>query len=98
MPTNIRHLAGRSTADENKLVLKKGDLVLRLLLVSDAPKASSGLEESSKTVGNPMIEPVRLPALRVHGGRAWSVQRSDAMANGRFDEKGPLVGDVRASC
>ena len=39
-----------------------------------------------------MIEPVCLPALRVHGGRAWSVQRSDAMANGRFDEKGPLVG------
>ena len=24
----------------------------------------------------------------------WSVRRSDAMANGRFDEKGPLIGDV----
>ena len=69
-----------------------------LLWVSDVPKGSSGQEESSKTVGNPMIEPVCLPALRVHGGRAWSVQRSDAMANGRFDEKAPLVGDVRASC
>ena len=41
-----------------------------------------------------MIEPVSLPALRVHDGRARSVQRSDAMANGRFDEKGPLIGDV----
>ena len=41
-----------------------------------------------------MIEPVRLPALRVHDGRARSVRRSDAMANGRFDEKGPLIGDV----
>ena len=41
-----------------------------------------------------MIEPVRLPALRVHDGRARSVQRSDAMVNGRFDEKGPLIGDV----
>ena len=39
-----------------------------------------------------MIEPVCLPALRVHGSRAWSVQRSDAMANGRFDEKGPWSG------
>ena len=47
-----------------------------------------------QTDGNPMIEPVRLPALRVHDGRARSVQRSDAMVNGRFDEKGPLIGDV----
>ena len=49
---------------------------------------------SGKTVGNPMVEPVRLLALRVHDGRARSVQPSDAMANGRFDEKGPLIGDV----
>ena len=27
-------------------------------------------------------------------GARWSVQRSDAMVNGRFDEKGPLIGDV----
>ena len=49
---------------------------------------------SGKTVGNPMVEPVRLLALRVHDGRARSVQRPDAVANGRFDEKGPLIGDV----
>ena len=41
-----------------------------------------------------MVEPVRLLALRVHDGRARSVQRPDAVANGRFDEKGPLIGDV----
>ena len=41
-----------------------------------------------------MVEPVRLLALRVHDGRARSVQRPDAMTNGRFDEKGPLIGDV----
>ena len=62
--------------------------------VSDVPKGSSGQEESGKTVGNPMVEPVRLLALRVHDGRARSVQRPDAVANGRFDEKGPLIGDV----
>ena len=69
-------------------------LASSLLWVSDVPKGSSGQEESSQADGNPMIEPVRLPALRVHDGRARSVQRPDAVANGRFDEKGPLIGDV----
>ena len=69
-------------------------LASSLLWVSDVPKGSSGQEEYGQTDGNPMLEPVRLPALRVHDGRARSVQRSDAMVNGRFDEKGPLIGDV----
>ena len=34
---------------------------------------TSGQEESGKTVGNPMVEPVRLLALRVHGDRARPV-------------------------
>ena len=68
------------------------------LWVSDVPKGSSGQEEYGQTDGNPMIEPVRLPALRVHDGRARSVQRSDAMVNGRFDEKGPPDRGCSASC
>ena len=43
------------------------------LLVADVPKGSSGQEESSQTDGNPMIGPVRSPALRVHGGRTRPV-------------------------
>ena len=65
-------------------------LASSLLWVSDVPKGSSGQEEYGQTDGNPMIEPVRLPALRV--------QRSDAMVNGRFDEKGPPDRGCSASC
>ena len=48
-------------------------LVSSLLWVSDVPKGSSGQEEYGQTDGNLMIEPVRSPALRVHGYRARPV-------------------------
>ena len=40
------------------------------VVVSDVPKGSSGQEEYGQTDGNPMIEPVRSPALRLPGCRA----------------------------
>ena len=48
-------------------------LASSLLWVSDVPKGSSGPEEYGQTDGNLMIEPVRSPALRVHGYRARPV-------------------------
>ena len=48
-------------------------LASSLLWVSDVPKGSSGQEEYGQTDGNLMIEPVRSPALRVHGYRARPV-------------------------
>ena len=55
-----------------------------------------GLRRSQGLVGTGGVESGgrKSHALRVHDGRARSVQRSDAMVNGRFDEKGPLIGDV----
>ena len=48
-------------------------LASSLLWVSDVPKGSSGQEEYGQTDGNLRIEPVRSPALRVHGDRARPV-------------------------
>ena len=50
---------------------------------------------SSQADGNPMIEPVISPALRVHSGRARPVQRPVQWQTGDLSRKPPWSGCTR---